>query len=144
MNGHRLLVSLAIAILIGGSLVVGGCSATPDRPVTDEDPQTKDDESSEPDAAYISVGEDSEGSLWFGVVQIDGDGSYRIGTHGGDSVEVSFSEFGDLIVSEPRPSEEFDSLTLEAIDEAFGVWEKGMTTGGDPIAIDEGGVSKEE
>lgn len=116
----------------------------PDQPVTDENPQTNDYNSSKSDIAHISVGEDSKGNLWFGVVQIDGDGRYRIGTHGGDSVTVGFDEYGSVWTSELRHSSEFDGALLEAIEEALSMWEKVLTTGGEPIATNEEGISKEK
>ncbi len=128
MKRHRLPVSLVIVILILGSLVVVGFVAAPDISL-EQNPQAEDYNSSRSNTATsISVGEDTDGNLWIGIVRTTEDGVTQIGTHNGNSVEVSFSEFGDLIVSEPRQSPEFDGLILEAIDEAFSVWERGVTT----------------
>ena len=129
MKRRSLLVFLVVAILWVGSLAVVGYAVAPDIAL-DENPQTKDYNSSKSNTSSIYTGIDKEGDIWVGCVRnMPLVRDVWIGTYGGASVMVEFDEYGDITVGELKRSPEFDTLILEALDEALGVWEEVMTTG---------------
>lgn len=129
MKGHRLLVFLVIAILWVGSLAVMGFAVAPDIPL-DQNPQTGNYNSSLSNTSSIYTGIDKEGDIWVGCARSGPVRDVWIGTYGGASVIVEFDEYGDITVGELKRSPEFDTLILEALDEALSAWEKEMTTEG--------------
>lgn len=131
MKRRSLLVSLVlIAILIVGSLTVMGFAVAPDIPL-DQNPQTGNYNSSLSNTSSIYTGIDKEGDIWVGCVRnMPLVRDVWIGTYGGASVIVEFDEYGDITVGELKRSPEFDTLILEALDEALSAWEKEMTTVG--------------
>ena len=135
MKGHRLLVFLVIAILWVFSLAVVGYIATPNTPL-DQNPQAEDYNSSRSNTTMsIYIGTDNSSNLWIGVLHITPDGVIQAGTDGGNSIEVKFDEYGNIIVGELRHSPELDGKILAALNEALSLWEKEMTTGGGEIAL---------
>ena len=156
MKRRSLLVSLVVAVLWVGSLAVVGYVVTPE-PRMDVNPQTKSYNSSKSNTTSIYIGVDERDDIWIGIARIDEDGKYWIGAHGDDSVTVGFDEYGNVRVSEPSRSPEFDDKILEVVDEAFGLWETVSShdtamaairnirsaLGDEAIAINEEGPSKE-
>ena len=130
MKRRSLLVFLVIAFLWVGSLAVVGYLFAPDI-ASDENPQTGNYNSSLSNTSSIYTGIDKEGDIWVGCVRNMPLVRYVwIGTYGGASVMVEFDEYGDITVGELKRSPEFDTLILEALDEALSAWEKEMTTVG--------------
>ena len=122
MKGRRLLVFLVIAILWVFSLALVGFVVAPNTPL-EQNPMGENHNSSRSNTSTsMWTFEDEEGDLRIGIVWLDGEGNYRVGTHGKDSVTVGFDEYGNVTVSERLRSPEFDGMILDAIGQAFSVW----------------------
>ncbi len=121
MKGHRLLVFLVIAILWVFSLAVVGFVVAPNTPL-EQNPMGEYNSSISNSSTTLAIFEDEQGDLRIGMVWLDGEGNYRVGTYGKDNITVGFDEYGNVSASRPRRSPEFDGMIIDSIGQAFSVW----------------------